>query len=258
MAIRKTTKQRIKHPDPAWWHGLPAPKKIEMGTRVYDTLYSVRTKYGVPETLFNRLREVNTAIATLFNCREAVKQLAKYYTELQDLLLNVGSNEIVTFERIKDKIFPDAAAKINGGLLGVLMDIEAALNQNAEYLKDQSIGIFLGYILPAKNNPDLLKLTAAAIAKFTGGDVILNGKMPWPAKYWYILVDRNDGHGQTFAEKIAGAKFIDRHELPKHPVTWTYTVELQDKNGIAIGKVCVTSVTVWKGRDDQGPEAGGN
>ncbi|MDR1303705.1 MAG: hypothetical protein LBK76_00635 [Verrucomicrobiales bacterium] len=256
MAIRKVNRQRIKHPTPAWWRNLPDPKKIEMGPRVYDTLYVVRAKYGVPETMFTRLKEVNNAVANLFNCREAVKQLAKYYTGLQDLLLNAQYNEPISFERINEKLFPAAYTKVKGGLLGALMAIEAALNQNEEYLKDQSIGILLGYILPPQSSPDLLKLSADATAKFTGGEVIISGKLPKPAKYLYLLVDRNDGHGQVFAEKIAGAKFIDRHELPNHPTTWTYTVELQDKDGIAIGKVSVTSVTVWKGHADQGPEAG--
>jgi hypothetical protein len=256
MASRSKTQKRINHPEPKWWRALPDPKKIEMGPRVYDTLYVVRAKYGVPEALFARLKESNTAIANLFNCREAVKQLAKYYTELQDLLLNAAYNEPIAFERINEKLFPTAYTKVKGGLLGVLMEIEAALNNNEEYLQDQSIGILLGYILPPKSSPDLLKLSANATAKFTGGEVIISGKLPKPAKYLYILADRNDGHGQAFVEKIAGAKYLDRHALPNHPVTWTYTVELQDKDGIALGKVSVVSVTVWKGHADQGPEAG--
>jgi hypothetical protein len=39
------------------------------------------------------------------------------------------------------------------------------------------------------------------------------------------------------------------------PTTWTYTVELQDKDRTPVGKVSVVSVSVWKGRADQGPES---
>jgi hypothetical protein len=41
----------------------------------------------------------------------------------------------------------------------------------------------------------------------------------------------------------------------KLPATWTYTVELRDKNHTPLGKVGVASLTVWKGRANRGPEA---
>jgi hypothetical protein len=66
----------------------------------------------------------------------------------------------------------------------------------------------------------------------------------------------NGGKGSVEAGWVAGAFFIDRYELPAKPATWTYTVELRDKNHIPLGKVGVASLTVWKGRARNGPEAG--
>jgi hypothetical protein len=105
--------------------------------------------------------------------------------------------------------------------------------------------------------PDLLHLSPAVRACFTGGEVILLGRLPKPARLWRVLVDRADGAGSQAIGSIVGAKFTDHHKLPEKPATWTYTVELRDKNDVPVGKVSVVSLTVWRGSADHGPEASG-
>ncbi|MDR1282775.1 MAG: hypothetical protein LBK99_18410 [Opitutaceae bacterium] len=51
---------------------------------------------------------------------------------------------------------------------------------------------------------------------------------------------------------------MSSHTLPEKPATWTYTVELRDKNDVALGKVSVVSITVWHGSADHGPEGVGD
>jgi hypothetical protein len=109
---------------------------------------------------------------------------------------------------------------------------------------------------PAKPAPDLLALSADVKAEFTGGKVLLHGRRPAPARFWHIEVDRADGHGRVPAGLVAAARFTDHHDLPDKPAAWTYTVELRDKENTPVGKVSVASLTVWKGRADEGPEAG--
>jgi hypothetical protein len=61
--------------------------------------------------------------------------------------------------------------------------------------------------------------------------VILQGRLPKPARIWHILADRSDGHGLVHIGTVAGAKYTDHHALPAKPAIWTYTVELRDKFG---------------------------
>jgi hypothetical protein len=60
------------------------------------------------------------------------------------------------------------------------------------------------------------------------------------------------GHPET---SVVGAKFTDHHELPDKPVTWTYTVELCDKNDVPVGKVSVVSISVWRDRQPENPQS---
>ncbi|MDR1280118.1 MAG: hypothetical protein LBK99_04780, partial [Opitutaceae bacterium] len=113
-------------------------------------------------------------------------------------------------------------------------------------------------LAPDPGTPDLLNLTPDARACFTGGEVILQGRLPRPARTWRVLADRSDGAGMQVIGTIAGAKFTDHHALPEKPATWTYTIELRDKNDVALGKVSVVSITVWHGSADHGPEGAGD
>jgi hypothetical protein len=110
---------------------------------------------------------------------------------------------------------------------------------------------------PANPAPDLLNLSPAVRTYFTGGEVNLYGRLPWPARFWQVLADRGDGAGTQVVATVAGARFTDHHALPEKSATWTYMVELRDKTDTPVGKVSVASITVWRGSADHGPEATG-
>ncbi|MDR0534513.1 MAG: hypothetical protein LBH01_11230 [Verrucomicrobiales bacterium] len=192
-------------------------------------------------------------IKDAYNCHIHSKGVAEADTRYKDLGFYDRNHLTAIAPRLETAIIPSSSS-LEGGYvwrLVELIDGEILPSTNCtEDIKRQ-----LQILPPSKTAPDLISLSPDLYEpKFTGGEVVLKGHLPKPAKYWYIVVDRNDGQGTVEAGWVAGAKFTDHHELPDKPTTWTYTVELQDKNRTPIGKVGVVSVTVWKGIADQGPE----
>ncbi|MDR2462388.1 MAG: hypothetical protein LBD30_01235 [Verrucomicrobiales bacterium] len=188
----------------------------------------------------------------LFTCRNNVNTYSKELTqELHDLMFKSG--EPVIIATTVPGLTPATAYNGLGGFI-VRINNWWVHNIQTSPAYTVEIGKLLGFIHASGSAPDLLSLSPDAVAKFTGGAVVLHGHLPKPAKYWHLLVDR--GHGKVELALIAGAKFTDHHPLPDKPAAWTYTVELRDKDQYAIGKVSVVSVTVWHGAADQGPEAG--
>jgi hypothetical protein len=195
---------------------------------------------------------------SLFTCRNNIANYSKEITQqLYDLMFHWDVGQPVNIP-LPPPGLGLAEAYSNPG--GFITKINEWWNLNIKPSPDytEEIGKLLGFIHDPVNTPDLLNLSPNAAAKFTGGAVVIYGHLPKPAKYWHLLVDRGDGHGQIELALIAGAKYTDHHELPDKPVTWTYTIELRDKEQSAIGKVSVVSLTVWHGAADHGPEGAGD
>ncbi|MDR2462360.1 MAG: hypothetical protein LBD30_01075 [Verrucomicrobiales bacterium] len=103
--------------------------------------------------------------------------------------------------------------------------MENLLNQIPVYFNNQQFGIILGFIKDptAPQTHDVAILDPKASCEFTGVVVAFKMHLPKPAKYIYILADRNDVHSQVYVAWVNGTKFSDHHTLHTKPTTWTCT-----------------------------------
>ncbi|EIQ01024.1 hypothetical protein OpiT1DRAFT_05586 [Opitutaceae bacterium TAV1] len=188
--------------------------------------------------------------------RDQAAELAREYTQaIERAEWDLGGEPVITQPHDPATLGIDKTVTVAAGLYRRLFANIDVLVQNPKCTPEVKRELFI--LAPAPAAPDLLTLSPAARAYFTGGEVILQGRLPRPARFWRVLVDRADGAGTQVVGTVVGAKFTDHHELPEKPATWTYTVELRDKTDTPLGKVSVVSLTVWHGSADHGPEGTG-
>jgi hypothetical protein len=218
-------------------------------------LEDIGASLGVPDAFTKQAREDWQHIGDLYGYRSQAEALARKYTQAIDRAEWDTGGEQIIIQPVKPAELGDKTIKLNPGLLRRLLgNIDSILGTHPNLPDETKRQLF---ILPVTHPaPDPLGLNADAKSKFTGGVVKLTGLLPRPAVIWHVVVDRSDGKGKVDAGFVVGAEFTDDHPLPDKPTAWTYTVELRDKHNQPVGKVSVTSITVWKGIADQGPEAG--
>jgi hypothetical protein len=195
-------------------------------------------------------------LENFYSWRDQSAELAREYTQaIERAEWDLGGVPVTTQPHDPATLGIDKTVTIPAGLYRRLFANIDVLRENPKCTPEVKRQLF---ILPREPvTPDLLNLSPAVRAYFTGGEVILQGNLPRPARFWRVLVDRGDGAGTQVAGSIVGAKFTDHHPLPEKPAAWTYTVELRDKTDTPVGKVSVVSITVWQGSADHGPEAAG-
>ncbi|MDR1281223.1 MAG: hypothetical protein LBK99_10430 [Opitutaceae bacterium] len=195
-------------------------------------------------------------LENFYQWRDQASELAREYTQaIERAEWDLGGEPVTTQPHDPATLGIDKTVTITAGLYRRLMANIDVLLENPKCTSEVKRQLFI--LAPEPSAPDLLALSPKAHVYFTGGEVILRGRLPKPARFWRILVDRADGAGVQEVGTIAGATFTDHHELPEKPVAWTYTVELRDKNNVPVGKVSVVSLTVWRGSADHGPEGTG-
>jgi hypothetical protein len=209
---------------------------------------------GVPAATVTGFRADHTRIGQLYAWRDHAVDLGRDYNRAKERTLWDEGGEEVIIRPVDPASLGNKQINIAPGFYKRLFANIDVVLRNPKCTDEVKRQLYI--LPPEKTAPELLELSANAKAGFTGGEVILSGGLPKPARFWHIQVDRGDGRGVTYAGTVAGAKFTDHHELPEKPVAWTYTVELRTKDNIPVGKVSVASLTVWKGRADQGPEGG--
>ncbi|EIP97357.1 hypothetical protein OpiT1DRAFT_01794 [Opitutaceae bacterium TAV1] len=188
--------------------------------------------------------------------RDQAAELAREYTQaIERAEWDIGGEPVITQPHDPATLGIDKTVTIVAGLYRRLFANIDVILQNPKCTAEVRRQLFI--LPPETTAPDLLALSPNARAYFTGGEVILQGRLPKPARFWRVTVDRADGAGAQVVGTVAGAKFTDHHELPAKPATWTYTVELRDKQDVPLGKVSVVSLTVWHGSADHGPEGAG-
>ncbi|MDR1279910.1 MAG: hypothetical protein LBK99_03695 [Opitutaceae bacterium] len=212
--------------------------------------------FDVPEAFVAGALADLRHLENFYTWRDQTTELAREYTQAIDRAeWDMGGEPVVTQPRDPATLGIDKTITIAAGLYRRLFANIDTLLQNPKCTAELRRQLFI--LPPEPATPDLLNLSPAVRAYFTGGEVILQGNLPRPARFWRVLVDRGDGAGTQVAGSIVGAKFTDHHPLPEKPAAWTYTVELRDRNDVPVGKVSVVSITVWQGSADHGPEAAG-
>jgi hypothetical protein len=210
----------------------------------------------VPAAFLAAARADLAHLENFYQWRDQSAELAREYTQAIDRAeWDIGGEPVTTQPHDPATLGIDKTVTITAGLYRRLMANIDVLQENPKCTPEIKRQLFI--LAPEPVAPDLLALSPKAHVYFTGGEVILRGRLPRPARFWRILVDRADGAGTQEVGTIAGATFTDHHELPEKPVAWTYTIELRDKNNIPVGKVSVASLTVWRGSADHGPEGTG-
>ncbi|MDR2673488.1 MAG: hypothetical protein LBC18_01095 [Opitutaceae bacterium] len=208
----------------------------------------------VPAATIAALRADHTHLGQLYAWRDNAVALGREYNRALDRAeWDLGGAD-VRITPVDPASLGDKQITIAPGFYKRLFANIDVIERNPKCTDEIKRQLFI--LPPDKPAPDLLALSAEVKAEFTGGLVVLKGRRPAPAKFWHILADRADGAGPQEAGTVAQAQFTDHHDLPDKPAAWTYTVELRTKDNTPVGKVSVVSITVWKGRADQGPEAG--
>ncbi|MDR1011269.1 MAG: hypothetical protein LBM04_09140 [Opitutaceae bacterium] len=217
-------------------------------------LEAIGAALDVPAAIIAAFRADYTHLGQLYGWRNNAVALGREYNQaIERAEWDLGGPDVLIRPVIPANL-GDKQFAIIAGLYNRLFANIDAIENNPACTDEIRRQLFI--LPPARPAPDLLALSANVKAEFTGGKVLLHGHRPAPAKFWHIDVDRSDGHGRVEAGLVVGAKFTDHHDLPDKPTTWTYTVELRDKENTPVGKVSVVSITIWKGRADEGPEAG--
>jgi hypothetical protein len=209
---------------------------------------------GVPAATIAAFRADYAHIGQLYAWRDHAVELGRDYNRAKERALWDEGGPDVTLRPVDPATLGDKQLTIPPGFYRRLFANIDIIERNPKCTDEIRRQLFI--LPPAPTPPDPLTLSPDAKAAFTGGAVVLQGRLPKPARQWHILVDRSDGHGSLPLGTVVGAKYTDHHDLPAKPAAWTYTVELRDKAGVPLGKVSVVSITVWQGRADQGPEAG--
>ncbi|MDR1279893.1 MAG: hypothetical protein LBK99_03610 [Opitutaceae bacterium] len=210
----------------------------------------------IPAAWLTAARADLTHLENFYQWRDQAAELAREYTQaIERAEWDLGGESVVTQPHDPATLGIDKTITIAAGLYRRLFANIDALQQNSRCTPEVKRQLFI--LPPEAPAPDLINLSPAARAYFTGGEIILQGRLPKPARLWRVLVDRADGAGVQVVGTVVGAKFTDHHELPEKPATWTYTIELRDKTDTPVGKVSVVSLTVWRGSADHGPEATG-
>jgi hypothetical protein len=215
----------------------------------------------VPAATVKAFRDEHTQLTRLFAWREAAAALGSSYTQALEHACwggGAGAGVPVRITPLADSaLYAPVEGSVefpSGFYRRIFANIDIMLSHPRCTAAERRQLLITP---PERAAPDLLRLSAGVKAEFTGGKVRLRGRRPAPARLWHIMVDRSDGRGRVEAGLVAAARFTDSHELPDRPATWTYTVELRDRDNIAVGRVSVASLSVWKGRAGQGPEGGG-
>jgi hypothetical protein len=249
-------KNRHHHSNRTWFPGT-AKEQIEWATRHISGLGEVGARPGVPTAFTTQARSDLGSLKELLAWRDKVDDLSRSYTQVAERLQwGDGTTD------------PVITHPVDGALLGInkttsrqpalyprLFDNIDVMEQNP--LCKDDIRRQLAILPPENPATDLLQLTPDAKATFSGGYVIIKGHLPAPARFWQIHADYGDEQGRHLIATVASARYTDHHPLPAKPATWTYTIELHDKEGQTTGKVSVTSLSIWLGRADDGPEAEG-
>jgi hypothetical protein len=214
----------------------------------------------IPAAFLTAARADLAHMEAFYRWRDQAAGLAREYTQaIERAGWDTGGEPVTTQPHDPATLGIDTTVTIPAGFYRRLLANIDALQTSPKCTPEVKRQLFI--LAPgagaAAAAPGLLHLSPAARACFTGGEVILQGRLPRPARLWRVLVDRADGAGAQEAGIAVGAKFTDHHPLPEKPATWTYTVELRDKTDTPVGKVSVVSLTVWRGSADHGPEATG-
>ncbi|MDR1283054.1 MAG: hypothetical protein LBK99_19855 [Opitutaceae bacterium] len=248
---------RTRHHSTRAWFPTALKDQLEWATRHISGLEEVGTLVGVPTAFTTQARSDLASLRQLYDWRDKVDDLSKSYTQAAERLQwGDGSPDPVVTQPVDPALLGiNKTVSRQPALFPRLFNNIDTINKNPACKDD--IRRQLAILPPEKPAIDLLHLTPDARATFSGGYVTIKGHLPKPARFWQVHADYGDGEGRHLIGTITRARYIDQHPLPAKPVTWTYTIELHDTDGRTIGKVSVTSLTVWLGRADDGPEAEG-
>jgi hypothetical protein len=236
------------------WFPSTLDKRLEWATRHIAGLEEVGAIVGVSADFIKQAKDDLAGLKELYDWRDKVDDLSEAYTQDGERLQwGDGTPDPVSTRPVDPNLLGiGKTTSWQPALFPRLFDNIDIINKNPACKDD--IRRQLAILPPARPAIDLLELTPDARATFNGGSVTIKGHLPKPARFWQIYVDRADARGSQHIGTQARTRYTDYHPLPAKPVTWTYTIELRDKQGDAIGKVSVTSISVWQGRADDGPE----